>query len=111
MNGGTGVVFDLSINLSMVFAVGAALITFVTAFNKLSSKIELNTIAMESKFSVTHVRLAAVEDTLKDVKAVNERMAVIEVRQNTQSQQIASCNVDIHDLRTGKGWIADPKAH
>lgn len=104
---GSGLVLDLSINLSMIFAVVIALVTFVTAFNKLSSKIELNTIAMEAKFTVTHVRLSAVEDSLKDARMVSERLAVMEMRQTTQAQQIATCNTDIHDLRLGKGLIAN----
>lgn len=105
----SGVSLDLSINLSSIVGIVAALITFVTAFNKLTGRIDINTATMNGKFTVIESRLASVEETIRDNKTTNERLAVIEVRQNTQAQALASANVDIHDLRTGNGWIVDPK--
>lgn len=101
--------FDLSINLTSLIALLGALITFVTSFNKLSTKIALNGSKLDAKFAILETRLVSVEDTLRDNRAIAARMAVIEFAQNTQAQAIASINVDIHDLRTGKGWIADPR--
>lgn len=104
-----GVTLDLSINLTSIIGLVAALVTFVTAFNKLANRIDLNTATMNGKFTVLETRIGSVEETLRDSKATNERLAVIEVRQNTQAQMLASASVDIHDLRTGKGWIVDPR--
>lgn len=100
---------DLSINLTSIISLGVALVTFVTAFNRLTGRIDLHTATMNGKFTVIENRLGSVEETMRDNKATNERLAVIEVRQNTQAQMLASASVDIHDLRTGKGWIEEPR--
>lgn len=93
----------------MIALVGA-LITFVTAFNKLINRIELNTVNMNGKFTLIEARLGSVEESIRDNKTTTARIIVIEERQNTQGQMIASINVDVHDLRMGKGWIVDPRA-
>jgi hypothetical protein len=100
-----GLSVDLTINLTSIISLAVALITFVTAFNRLTGRIDLHTATMNGKFTVIENRLGSVEETLRDSKATNERLAVIEVRQNTQAQMIASIGVDIHDLRVGKGLI------
>jgi hypothetical protein len=103
----SGVSIDLSINLTSVISLCVALITFVTAFNKLTNRIDLNTETMNGKFTVIETRLNSVEETMRDNRSVNERLAVIEVRQNTQAQVLASVGVDIHDLRLGRGLIGE----
>lgn len=100
-----GVSLDLSVNLTSMIALAGALVTFVTAFNKLTNRMDLHTATMNGKFTLIENRISSVEESIRDNKATNARIIVIEERQNTQAQMIASLNVDVHDLRMGKGRI------
>lgn len=89
-----GMTFDPTITSGALMNALVLLIGFAIAFTKIGGRIDLLT-----------QRLTAVEDALKAARDINERIAVIETRQGTHGQMIATCQVNIEELRHGRGFI------
>lgn len=87
---------DPTITFGAILNASALMIGFVIAFTKIGGRIDL-----------LSQRVAAVEETLKHNRDVNERMAVIETRQVTHGQLIVNLQNDQQDLRRGRGFIKD----
>lgn len=62
---------------------------------------------VDKRIDLLGLRLAAVEDNLRNSRDVSERLAVIETLQATHGQLIANLQTDQQDLRRGRGFIKD----
>lgn len=88
--------FDPTLTLGAVMNAGVLLAGFIVAFTRIGGRIDL-----------LSQRLAAVEETLKNNRDVNERLAIIETRQATHGNLIVNLQNDQQDLKRGRGFITD----
>lgn len=86
--------FEPTVTLGALLQAGAFLVCFVVMITKISGRIDL-----------LALRLTAVEETLKNTRDFNERIAVIEARQTTDQRLVSTLHTDLSDLRHGRGFI------
>ena len=85
---------DLTVNLGNILVALFAIISFAIAFTKIGGRIDLLT-----------QRVASMEETVKGHRDINTRVAVIETRQASNTELIATLQKDVHDLRHGRGFV------
>lgn len=95
---GVQMILDMTITLGALLNAFVLLIGFVIAFTRIGGRIDL-----------LAQRLGAVEDTLKGRADASERMAVIETRQATHGQMIASIQTEVTDMKRGRGFVIGPR--
>lgn len=86
---------DTTINLGNLLTALLAIVAFVISFTKMGGRIDL-----------LSQRVKAMEDAIKGHGDIGTRVAVMEARQATNSDQIATLQKDMHDLRHGRGFVA-----
>lgn len=88
--------FDPTLTLGAILNAGVILAGFIVAFTRLGGRIDLLTL-----------RISAVEESLKNNRDTNERLAIIETRQATHGQMIVNLQNEQMDLKHGRGFVKD----
>lgn len=90
---------DTTINVGNLLTALLAVIGFAIAFTKMGGRIDL-----------LSQRVKAMEESLKHQGDLHTRIAIIETRQATHGQLIATQQNEVYDLRRGKGLVQDRSA-
>lgn len=89
------VTFDPSITMGAILNAAVLLVGFVVAFTRIGGRIDL-----------LAQRLEAVEIAVKEHRANDTRLSILEERVTNHSKMITAVQQDIADLRHGKGFIS-----
>lgn len=98
-------VIDTTINLGNIMVAIVAIISFAVAFTKLGGRIDLLKTDLNGRLDLLGQRVQGIEERMKSQADVTTRVAVLEVRQASDSRMLSELSGVVSELRHGQGFV------